>query len=421
MDLDEYQTDTIGDGSQDWMSYRKASEDDNYGSQDTEMIRGWHGEYDLAQGYFDCFNKETFPTREEFTTHMTDLRNSDYIDSGTRAIVVSFTMYDLPSHFYTDINIIIEISAAGFYNPSILEVRPFKIPLKDPSVNPLGILLIRGGLCLGWIILVLITMMKKGSVEQLITWQTFQDTSISLFVLILQFYSLFMIAQTQVYHPDPGDLQNEEIKDKFQMFRYTARTQSDILYADTLSIIGMFTNLLTMMRIFNWIDFFLGSVRESIKTTFFFLVIFGTTLLGMAICNITLYGYTSLKYCKPANAILHTLYSPIYTTHQGEERFSVAEAGFKLINMLIYYVQVTFLLFAVFIAIMHDAYRNIAIAKGDPLAPSKVGGFKASFWQFVRWFFDWLPDNMVRKIGQFENLAENDLHDIEDEINRKLP
>ena len=173
MDLDEYQTDTISDGSQDWMSYRKASEDDNYGSQDTEMIRGWHGEYDLAQGYFDCFNKETLPTREEFTTHMTDLRNSDYIDSGTRAIVVSFTMYDLPSHFYTDINIIIEISAAGFYNPSILEVRPFKIPLKDPSVNPLGILLIRGGLCLGWIILVLITMMKKGSVEQLITWQTF--------------------------------------------------------------------------------------------------------------------------------------------------------------------------------------------------------------------------------------------------------
>ena len=134
----------------------------------------------------------------------------------------------------------------------------------------------------------------------------------------------------------------------------------------------MFTNLLTMMRVFRWVDFFLGSVTESIKTAFAFMLIFAATLLGMAICNITLYGYTSLKYVTLGNAMLYTLYSPIYVSQQGEERFSGEEAGFKLINMLIYYLQVSYLLFAVFIAIMHDAYRNIAIAKGDPLAPSKT-------------------------------------------------
>ena len=134
------------------------------------MIRGWHGEYDLGQGYFDCFNKDTLPTSADYKKHITTLRKNDYISDSTRAVVVSFTMYDLPSHFYTDINIVIEISGAGFYNPSIFEVRPFKIPLKDPSESPIGIYLIRAALCVGWIILVLITMMKKGSVEQLITW-----------------------------------------------------------------------------------------------------------------------------------------------------------------------------------------------------------------------------------------------------------
>ena len=142
-------------------------------------------------------------------------------------------------------------------------------------------------------------------------------------------------------------------------------------------------------------DFFLGSVTESIKSAGAFMVIFSSTLFGMAVCNITLYGFTSLKYSKVETSILYTLYSPIYVTQQGEERFSGEEAMFKFINMMIYYVQISYLLFAVFIAIMHDAYRNIAIAKGDPLAPSKQA-IRASFWQFVKWCFNWLPDNMVR-------------------------
>ena len=45
-------------------------------------------------------------------------------------------------------------------------------------------------------------------------------------------------------------------------------------YSNFNAIIGMFTNLLTMMRVFRWIDFFLGSVRESIKTAFSFMMIF---------------------------------------------------------------------------------------------------------------------------------------------------
>lgn len=43
------------------------------------------------------------------------------------------------------------------------------------------------------------------------------------------------------------------------------------------------------------------------------------------------------------------------------------EFFFKALNFMIYYIQVYYLLFAVFIAIMHDAYRIITIGLGDPL------------------------------------------------------
>ena len=67
---------------------------------------------------------------------------------------------------------------------------------------------------------------------------------------------------------------------------------------------------------------------------------------------------------------------------------------------------------------MHDAYRNIAIAKGDPLKTQKQAGQRSKQWvQFIKWCFDWLPDNMVRQIGQtFENFEEVDLQELDDEI-----
>ena len=132
------------------------------------------------------------------------MQNSNFIDPSTRAVIFSFTKYDIPTRYFTDINIILEISAAGFYNPTPIEVRPFKIPMKDPKAsNALAIYLIRWVLCIGWIILVLITMMKKGGVHELLKWETFQDISLSLFVLSLQFYSLIMIMRTEFDFPEP--------------------------------------------------------------------------------------------------------------------------------------------------------------------------------------------------------------------------
>ena len=129
---------------------------------------------------------DTLKTREDFTRHIKSRHKNGYIQESTRSVILSMTFYDIPTRFYTNINIILEISAAGFYNPSILEIRPFTIPFKDPQEKSvLTIYFFRWALCIGWVILVLITWLKKGSVQQLLTWQTFRDTSISLFVLSL--------------------------------------------------------------------------------------------------------------------------------------------------------------------------------------------------------------------------------------------
>ena len=96
-----------------------------------DIYYGWHGEYDLAQGYFDCFNMDTLKTREDFRAHITKMQDSGYIQDSTRSVILSMTIYDIPTRFYTNIVLGLEISAAGFYNPNILEIHPFTVPFKD--------------------------------------------------------------------------------------------------------------------------------------------------------------------------------------------------------------------------------------------------------------------------------------------------
>ena len=60
------------------------------------------------------------------------------------------------------------------------------------------------------------------------------------------------------------------------------------------------------------------------------------------------------------------------------------------------------MLFAVFIAIMHDAYRITSIGLGDrtlindednEVNEKQKKSYKEIGWDFLKWFFEWLPEN----------------------------
>ncbi len=57
-----------------------------------------------------------------------------------------------------------------------------------------------------------------------------------------------------------------------------------------MNVILIFVNIMTMLRMFLVIDFFIGSVVDSLRAAVVFMAIFISTVIGMAICSITLYG-----------------------------------------------------------------------------------------------------------------------------------
>ena len=96
--------------------------------------------------------------------------------------------------------------------------------------------------------------------------------------------------------------------------------------------------------------------------------------------------------------------------------------------MIVYYILVIYLLFAVTIAVMYDSYRNISIAKGDPLkintdedndltCTDKCRKFCQKLIPFIRWFFAWIPreqlDTIVNRCVGVQNAADSDSEDEE--------
>ena len=69
-----------------------------------------------------------------------------------------------------------------------------------------------------------------------------------------------------------------------------------MLFLESLSLIVIFTNILTMLKHFRWVEFFLDSVIHSLRIALSFTIIFVATLIGLAICCMTLYGNESLRY-----------------------------------------------------------------------------------------------------------------------------
>lgn len=114
-----------------------------------------------------------------------------------------------------------------------------------------------------------------------------------------------------------------------------------------------------------WIDFFIGSVVGSLKLATLFLVVFIFALTGLVIGTLTLYGENDLSYTTVGLSLMHQFFDNISLKKQDVdlEEFDLL---LKAVNLSIYYLLIVYMLYAVFISIMHTNYRNQGIEKGDP-------------------------------------------------------
>jgi len=153
-------------------------------------------------------------------------------------------------------------------------------------------------------------MKKKNSLQDLMTLNTLNHILFMLFITVCQVYSLVCVMISAANFPaSPDELLLDKITSKYWCLWDITQCYKNTMFCDTISLVGILANLLTMLRGYRWIGFFLESVTESLKVALAFMAIFVFNLFGMAICSMTLYGNESLRYSNFANSLLYLFFS----------------------------------------------------------------------------------------------------------------
>ena len=159
------------------------------------------------------------------------------------------------------------------------------------------------------------------------------------------------------------NLETDEVMLKYWPTHSYATKVLKSQYCMTLSLVIMLTEIITMLKSFAIIRNFLFSIEKSWNVVYAMILILGLAIFGLSLCNMALFGSQNLGFNNIGTAMLYTVYAPPYLIKQSSI-MDVHKLIFRLFTAVFHQIVWQILVFAMFCAVMFDAYRNILIANG---------------------------------------------------------
>ena len=84
---------------------------EEYGGGLSSTLIGYSGEYDLTSGFYICLNAGE--EERDFSLRFQRTFNFGLIDwKASRSLIISFTTYNVPTEFYTTVQLLFELDAS---------------------------------------------------------------------------------------------------------------------------------------------------------------------------------------------------------------------------------------------------------------------------------------------------------------------
>jgi len=93
------------------------------------------------------------------------------------------------------------------------------------------------------------------------------------------------------------------------------------------------------------------------------ILILGLAIFGLSLCNMALFGSTNLGFNNIGTAMLYSIYASPYLT-KDSNTMDLHRLIFTIFTAFFHQIVWQILVFAMFCAVMFDAYRNILSANG---------------------------------------------------------
>lgn len=136
-----------------------------------------------------------------------------------------------------------------------------------------------------------------------------------------------------------------------------------------------------------------------------FIVFIGVVLCGMSVIAMNIWGPFMQQFSAFTDAFMSVLFFQMGLLDF--ETMREVNMVWSFVYIIIYCLFVIYLLMSSFMLIFVDSYRRLVIQYGSLMQPVHGPHLKHSHFtnrtRFFRWFFGWLPETCVRRIGNDED------------------
>jgi len=301
---------------------------------------GWYGQYHPNQGHFACFSPYTTSYEEYNKTFVNNIfkeyrdekNNStfSYFAPNTRSVILTYLMYNIPSKYFTHVDMVLENSPTNELVPGRFTVNAFKRSILKGDTMQQFIFAIRNLINLALLFDLIIKFhhafktYAQGTKHGIHKARPFAPSNLKKLgklcireslhiseILIHTIRLVFLLQNYQLFDMDPERFRDIHIQEKFYPLDILTWKFQMIQVCEVLSLFLLFIIFLTMMNI-EIVSFLFGVFSHVLPSLLVFLSGYFMQLYALAISSLTLFAYRSLKFTTINRCILYTLTSTIY-------------------------------------------------------------------------------------------------------------
>ncbi|CAD8145344.1 unnamed protein product [Paramecium octaurelia] len=404
------QTDQIGDGSKQWMSYQATSE-----LGIPRISKGTFDDYD-SSGYILDLKKSDQTLLQYKNKVIQELFNHpDYLVEGLNAQILTMTVRSKNDGSFIFLEFLIEYTNSALI-PNIPLIIPFNLNLAGRGLSqPYSVIAQRSlespqnpidfevGLIIYLITIAKVFVGIFFLFFQLIKIKTYLTDSkvkglkyfisitfvLNCLIIYITFKSCDLIFQQDKMNYDANEL---FMKEDFVDLGDLAAHHSSALFTNT---IGLCFTILRIFLLFNFLRSFeaaLSAIEQYYLMIFASLFILAFVLVGYTMISMSLYGQYNVAFSTFTRALTSLLL--ILTDCQDQYSFYQFDITLGTVFMIIFYFLFYTFMFNILAVMYIDSYRIIIVDQGELVQDSWTSD------DIFKFFTTWIPDGCKKKFNK---------------------
>ncbi|CDW84322.1 UNKNOWN [Stylonychia lemnae] len=270
-----------------------------------------------------------------------------------------------------------------------------------------------------------ITQMKKDQYLDLSTIALGLQAVDALRIVLLVYIIYIIIIKLADFSLTPDKFMTNETNKEYFYTLSMAYWFYQSFIIDSICLLFILYKMIQVFRTYRTIEIILQSIETASLLVGALVSFICVVLIGMSIVAMNIWGAQVLQFKTFSNAFLSVIFLQmgilklINNGILGLVDFDQLQSYsiiWSFLFIILYCIFIIYILLSSFMIIFIDSYRRIVIQEGSLTQDVVKQGETRTFSGFLKWFFGWLPDECLKKIGKNDDNNDSLMNDEDDDV-----